>query len=101
MNRFYFAILACLLLSNSNGIIAQQVTVSGYVADKTTGEYLIGAYIFDSINLNGCITNNYGYYSIKTEKGKTRAIRYSFVGYSPINLIKSFSRDTTINVKLI
>lgn len=93
--------ITCLLLANSNSIIAQQVTISGYVADKTTGEYLIGANVFDTTNFNGCTTNKYGYYSIKTEKGKTRAIKFSFVGYSSISLIKSFRRDTTINVKLI
>ena len=55
-------------LAISNSIIAQQVTISGYVADKTTGEYLIGANVFDTTNFNGCTTNKYGYYSIKTEQ---------------------------------
>lgn len=101
MNRFHYAVITCLLFINSICITGQQVTISGYVADDATGEYLIGAYVFDTISLNGSITNKYGYYSIKIEKGKTRAIRYSFVGYSPITLIESFRNDTTINLKLI
>lgn len=93
--------IICLLLAKSNNIFSQQITISGYVADKTTGEYLIGANVFDTTNFNGCITNKYGYYSINTEKGKTIAIRFSFVGYSPVTLIQNFSRDTTINIKLV
>ena len=93
--------IICLLLAKSNSIFSQEVTISGFVADKTTGEYLIGANVFDTTSFNGCITNKYGYYSIKTEKGETRAIRYSFVGYSPITLIQNFKQDTTINIKLL
>jgi hypothetical protein len=89
------------LLGITNSVLSQQVTISGYVADKTTGEYLIGVNVFDTTNYNGCITNKYGYYSIKTEKGKIGAIRYSFVGYSPITLKQNFAQDTTINIKLI
>jgi len=92
--------IACLLLAKSNSLISQQVTISGFVADKSTGEYLIGANVFDTANFNGCTTNKYGYYSIKTEKGKKRAIRYSFVGYSPVTLFQNFNTDTTINIKL-
>src|SRR5450759_611727 len=103
MNRIYYIMIISLslLLVKTNRILSQQITISGYVADKTTGEYLIGANVFDTTNFNGCITNKYGYYSIKTEKGKTRAIRFSFVGYSPITLIRNFKSDTTINIKLI
>lgn len=101
MNRLYYAVITCLLFAYSFCITAQQVTISGYVADVATGEYLIGAYVYDTISLNGGITNKYGYYSIKTEKEKIRAIRYSFVGYSPVTLITSFRSDTTINIKLI
>jgi hypothetical protein len=81
-------------------LISQQVTLSGFVADRSTGEYLVGANVLDTANLNGCTTNTYGYYSLKTEKGRIRAIRFSFVGYSPITLIQSFNSDTTINIKL-
>src|SRR5664280_2761903 len=101
MSRIYYTVISCLFLVSSNGMVAQQVTISGYVADRTTGEYLIGANVFDTVNFNGCTTNKYGYYSIKTEKEKTREIKFSFVGYSPFTLTKSFRNDTTINVKLI
>lgn len=100
MNRFYYAILICLLFTKSICITAQQVTISGYVADEATGEYLIGAYVYDTVSLKGSITNKYGYYSINTEKGNTRAIKYSFIGYSSMSLIKIFRSDTIINIKL-
>ena len=103
MNRIIYILIISisLFLGITNNLLSQQITISGFVADKTTGEYLIGANVFDTTSFNGCITNKYGYYSIKTEKGETRAIRYSFVGYSPITLIQNFKQDTTINIKLL
>ena len=76
--------IICLFLASTSSVFSQQITISGYVADKSSGEYLIGANVFDTTNFNGCITNKYGYYSIKTDKGKIRAIRFSFVGYSKL-----------------
>ena len=100
MNRFNFVLIVCLLLAKSNTIISQGVTISGYVIDNSTGEYLIGANVFDTANFIGSTTNKFGHYSIETEKGKTRAIRFSFVGYSPVTLIQNFKKDTIIIIKL-
>lgn len=72
--------IVCVLLARSNSIISQEITISGYVADKTTGEYLIGANVFDTSNFNGCITNKYGYYSIKTEREKQERLDFHLLG---------------------
>ena len=100
MNRLYSAILICLLIAKSIGITSQQVTISGYVADETTGEYLIGAYVFDTSNFKGCITNKYGYYSIKTEKGNNKGNQIFICWVFTKTLTSIFRSDTTINIKL-
>ncbi len=46
-----------------------KATVSGYVKDKQTGETLIGANVFLKENKKGAVTNNYGFFSITSEKG--------------------------------
>ena len=101
MNKFFIIIIICLFLLKSNIIYSQEITISGYVADKTTGEYLIGANISDTLSVNGCITNKYGYYSLNIKKGKPIALRFSFVGYSPIILIRLLKSDTIINIDLL
>jgi len=44
-------------------------TLSGYVKDASTGEYLPGANVFIKEILKGTSTNSYGFYSITVPKG--------------------------------
>ncbi|HHV87032.1 MAG TPA: hypothetical protein GXX42_14680, partial [Petrimonas sp.] len=67
--------LLFLLLAGSflfiNSIYAQTVTVTGKVVDEN-GDPLIGANIIEKDNpSNGTVTNEDGYYSIQTDKGRT------------------------------
>ncbi len=77
----------------------QSFTINGYVEEANSGEKLIGANIFNTINLEGTITNDYGYYSL-TQKAGTVELRYSFVGYRTKTVRFQLNRDTTINVAL-
>ncbi|MDA3867117.1 MAG: TonB-dependent receptor [Salinivirgaceae bacterium] len=62
---------------------AQNYTVSGYVKDQSSGEALIGANVYDSITLQGSITNSYGFYSLRLPGGQ-RTLAISFVGYQTV-----------------
>lgn len=75
-----------------------QIKVSGYVSDFETGERLIGAYIvLDSENI-GTITNNDGFFSIKTKSEAT--ITASYVGYESKSIKLSTLGDTLISIFL-
>ena len=70
-------------------------TVSGYIADKSSKETLIGATILDLPSGKGTITNEYGYYSLTLPDGPVE-IRTGYVGYKPVTLEFKLSRDTVI-----
>ena len=57
----------------------EKYTLSGYVKDNETGEFLIGATIYLKENLKGVSTNQYGFYSLTVDKGNY-SIVYSFLG---------------------
>ena len=45
------------------GLLAfsQKITVSGILTDVETGEFLIGASVYETVNYSGTTTNNYGF----------------------------------------
>jgi hypothetical protein len=95
MNKYIFFVF--LLISKIT--IAQNYTINGYVRDSETGEALLFANCFDSINQKGTTTNSYGYYNLSLPKGKINLIA-SYIGYQ--DKLKEFMllKDTTINFEL-
>ncbi|MBN1188005.1 MAG: TonB-dependent receptor [Bacteroidales bacterium] len=77
----------------------QQKVISGYVSDKTTGEILIGATIYDLNSELGITTNQYGYYSIPLDKIPTE-IEVSYIGYQPHRIVINSLTSTELNIKL-
>ncbi len=69
-------------------IHAQNYTISGYISDKSTGEKLLNASIYDVKLLKGTVSNNYGFYSLSLPAG-SHTIAVSFVGYTDV--IKQFT----------
>ena len=62
-------------------VLSQSYTISGYVKDKTTGEVLIGANIYNAKKENGAATNNYGFYSYTTDADSVTLV-ISYIGYA-------------------
>lgn len=60
--------------------LAKFNTVNGYVFDAQSGESLISATVFDTVQNVGVLTNEYGYFSLKVKSG-TSQISVSYVGY--------------------
>ena len=52
-------------------------TISGYVKEAETGEYLIGATVYLQESMQGTTTNQYGFYSLTVNEGKY-TIDFSF-----------------------
>ena len=55
---------ATVLLLVSSLAQAQKFTISGTVKDAASGEFLIGASVFNTPSLQGTTANNYGFYSL-------------------------------------
>lgn len=80
--------------------MAQNFTISGYVMDNNTGEYLIGASVYDTLSHTGTITNKYGFFTIKIDKSNLCWLRFSFVGYNSFYQCFVNKKDTTVFIKL-
>ncbi|HEY9490193.1 MAG TPA: hypothetical protein VIQ51_17775 [Chryseosolibacter sp.] len=62
------ALYPVVLLLVSSLAQAQKHTISGTIKDKASGEYLIGASIYNIHSLQGTTANNYGFYSMTLSK---------------------------------
>jgi hypothetical protein len=94
--KIYLFIIYLLL---SSTFFSQQYTLSGYVKDAKTGEFLIGATIFVEGELKGTSSNVYGFYSLTLKTGETN-VKYSYIGYNGNNKKINLTRDTRLNIEL-
>tara|TARA_Y100000589_G_scaffold330560_1_gene380614 strand:- start:3265 stop:5607 length:2343 start_codon:yes stop_codon:yes gene_type:complete len=77
----------------------EKYTLSGYVKDNETGEYLIGATVYLKENLKGTSTNQYGFYSITVENGNYSVI-YSFLGLKKEEKTIKLNKNLRLNISL-
>ncbi|WP_462220029.1 carboxypeptidase-like regulatory domain-containing protein, partial [Ferruginibacter sp.] len=62
-------------------IIAQKITISGYVKDAATKEVLIGASVVNATAQTGASTNQYGFFSLSAWAADTVELIISYAGY--------------------
>ena len=88
------------LIGISISVFAQEKhTVSGYVKEAETGEYLIGATVYIQENMQGVSTNQYGFYSLTVNEG-SYTLDISFLGLKSIQQKINLREDKRINVSL-
>ena len=63
--------------------LESEYVLSGFLSDESTGENLIGASVAVLGTGKGTFTNEFGFYSLKLERGR-HTISYSYVGFEPI-----------------
>ena len=89
-------IFLSLLLLCSRAIVsdAQQdrFTISGYVRDAKTGEYLLGATVYLKELQKGGSTNPYGFYSITVGPGQY-TLATTYIGYREYSTIITLDKD--------
>ncbi len=102
---------ACIVLARSISIVLlllvvplsssaqKSFTISGHVTDIDNGEDLIGVTIYSLENLSGTISNSYGFYSLSLPEG-TYTIRYSYLGYEPIDSPVDLNSNILMNIEL-
>lgn len=79
----------------------QSWVISGNISDSETGEDLASATILaEGIQIEGAITNNYGFYSLSLPEGEYR-ILFQFVGYESQVLKLKLDSNKKADVELI
>jgi len=78
---------------------SQNIRISGFVSEYTSRERLISSTIFESSSKSGVLSDNNGFYSLLVPSGKV-ALKYTFIGYKPLQLELTLSHDTVINAFL-
>ncbi len=73
--------------------------ISGYVTDKSNGEFLTGVTVLVEETWVGTSTNVYGFYSLSLDPGDYN-LRFSYIGYEMTEIKVSLKADQTINVGL-
>lgn len=96
---FSFAFSFLFLTGFSQSLTTKKYTVSGYVKDANTGEYLIGTNVYIKELLKGAQTNTYGFYSISVDEGNYTLI-VSFVGYIEQQIPVYLNKDVQVNIDL-
>lgn len=61
---------------------AQSRIISGFVKDSVSGEILIGATVYCPETKTGCVTNNFGFYSLKLNGNSSYTIVASYIGFA-------------------
>ena len=74
-------------------------TISGQMRDASTGEDLLYSSVIVKENTKGCITNEYGFYSISLPNG-IYTVKFSYMGYKTIIKKIKLHKDVKINVEL-
>ncbi len=83
MNRQSFCLAVLFFLFLQNQAYSQNITLSGYIYDTSTGEKLIGADIYNLKTKKGTSSNSYGFYSLSLQRHDSVTIVVSYTGYSP------------------
>jgi hypothetical protein len=83
-----------------NSASSQNCSISIYVKDSETGEYMIGASVYNQYTKTGGVTNSAGFYSITLKMGQPVKITADYIGYE--SAWKSFTllKDTVLHFNL-
>ncbi|MFT5746778.1 MAG: outer membrane receptor for ferrienterochelin and colicin [Saprospiraceae bacterium] len=81
------------------GLSKRKITISGFVEDRESGEYIVGANVFAPDILKGTTTNEYGFYSFDLPSKELKIV-CSFLGYEremqTLNLTNNLRLDFSL-----
>lgn len=84
----------------------RQITISGFVRDKTSAEVLVGASVYDTQSRAGVATNTYGFFSLSLSvplgsDGIAVRLQTSYIGYESRSFIfPALKKDTVLVIDL-
>ena len=78
----------------------EKYTLSGYVKDAQTGEYIPGVAVFNEQNRSeGIVTNIYGFYSLTLKSG-SYTISFTSLGYAKKSVEINLKQNISLNVEI-
>lgn len=77
----------------------QKQTISGYLKDSVTNEFLIGATVRLANTSVGVSSNDYGFYSLQADKGKI-TLQVDYIGYEQKVITLNLTINTTLDILL-
>jgi hypothetical protein len=77
----------------------QKQTISGYLKDSVTNEFLIGATVRLANTSVGVSSNDYGFYSLQADKGKI-TLQVDYIGYEQKVITLNLTTNTTLDILL-
>ena len=79
--------------------LPEKFTMSGYIYDKSSGEFILDAVVYvDSLH-KGVVSNAYGFYSLTLPAGNYR-IEIRHLGYVPVVKMITLKENTKSTIKL-
>ena len=76
------------------------VTISGFIRDQYTTEYLIGASVYNPKTQEGTATNNHGFFSLTVQQGDIQ-LETSYIGYQRFAYhLNDLKKDTVMEILL-
>ncbi len=93
------ALSLLVLLLIPTQLLAQKVTLSGYMKDAGSGEALISATVYVKELGVGTQTNNYGFYSVSMPAG-TYTVIFSYLGYATKTEIMQMTDSRTYDAEM-
>lgn len=95
-HRWNLAVILLLLTFTTS---AQKYTISGYVKDSLTNEFVIGATIHIANTSAGTASNAYGFYSFEVQKGNVNLL-VNFIGYETKAVTLSVGSNISLDFML-
>ena len=77
----------------------KKYTISGFLQEEETGEFIISAYVKDKKSNQTTYTNEYGFYSLTLAAGAVD-LSFSYLGYELKNYSFYLDRNLRLNLKL-
>ena len=96
MKKYYCFTILFLLVSQ---LFSQNYTMSGYLSDKSSGEVLIGATIYNPKTYEGTTTNAYGFYSLTMDSGEVSVV-FAYLGFKTVTIDTLLNKNMSLNVSL-
>ena len=96
VNLFNLCHLCAILFVLFPFALCAQIHVSGFVSDGMTGERLIGANIVEVGAINGTISDNNGFFSLRLRQPAVIAI--TCIGYNALDI--QIERDTILDIRM-
>lgn len=79
---------------------SEKFTISGYVLEQASGDYLPGTSVYLPDESTGTSTNVYGFYSLTLPAGP-HLLRFSFVGFAPVDTLIDLRANLSYNAQLL